>query len=292
MKAQKILAVALLSGTLLTGCVSKKKYTELETKYNNTRSELQKTKVENEELSAKVDRIQERVDRYNSKINSLREDNENMLVKVEDVAVMSERNKKQMRKMLENVPSSKLENAKTLKDSMDLAISYKMNQKMGQSETDSAVVDINIDETVVMLNIDDDLLFRSSSYRISNKADDLLQKLANVLNSEPSLEIMVEGHTDNLKVKEGSYVKDNWDLSTERAAAVVRRLEENFGVAPEQMIIAGRGSHSPLVDNDSNENRAKNRRTRIIIMPNLDKFLALVTGQDESDAMDGERMKN
>lgn len=292
MKLPKIVGIAIISGLVLTSCVSKKKYTELETKYNNTRSELQKTRVENEELSAKVNRIEARVNRYNNKINSLREDNQNMLVKVEDVAVMSEKNKQQMRKMLRNVPESKLQNAKTLKDSMDLAISYRMNQQMGNSGSDSTQVDINIDETVVMLNIDDDLLFRSSSYRISNKADDLLQKLADVLNTEPSLEIMVEGHTDDLTVKEGSYVKDNWDLSTERAAAVVRRLEEKFNVAPEQMIIAGRGSHAPLVKNNSSENRAKNRRTRIIIMPNLDKFLALITGEKYPDGMETKQMKN
>jgi chemotaxis protein MotB len=276
MKRKFIMYLAV--GSLLTaGCVSQKKYNELENKYNNTTSQLQKTRVKNEELSAQVDRIQARVDNYNEKINSLRSENEDMLVKVEDVAVMSKRNKEQMRKMLKNVPENRLREAKTFKDSMDLAISYKMNQKMGGSDADSTAVDINIDDTVVMLNIADDLLFRSSSYSVSSKADDLLERLANVLKSEPSLEIMVEGHTDDLTVKEGSYVKDNWDLSTERAGAIVRRLEEKFGVPPEQMIIAGRGSHAPLVDNDSNENRAKNRRTRIIIMPNLDKFLAMIT---------------
>jgi len=284
MRKQLIIPIAL--GTLMmVGCVSKKKYTELESKYDNTRSELQKERLENEELSAKVDKIQLRVDNYNQKLNSLRSENEDMLVKVEDVAVMSKRNKAQMRRMLKNVPENKLREAKTLKDSMDLAISYKMNQKMGGKDADSAMVDIIIDETVVMLNIADDMLFRSSSYRVSNKSDDLLKKLAEVLKSEPSLEIMVEGHTDNLTVKEGSYVKDNWDLSTERAAAIVRRLEEKFGVPPEQMIIAGRGSHAPLVDNDSSENRSKNRRTRIIIMPNLDKFLALITDGESSQEM-------
>ena len=99
----------------------------------------------------------------------------------------------------------------------------------------------------------------------------MLERLANVINSEPALEVMVEGHTDAKTVKPGSYVKDNWDLSVERSTAVIRTLQEKYGVAP------GRSSFHPLTDNDTDEGRATNRRTRIVILPNLDKFLALLS---------------
>ena len=112
-----------------------------------------------------------------------------------------------------------------------------------------------------------------------NKANDILQKLANVINSEPSIEVMVEGHTDSRSIST-SKIADNWDLSVLRATSVVRKLQKDYGVAPEKLIASGRSSYKPLAENDSNENRAKNRRTRIVILPNLDKFFALMGGNE------------
>src|SRR5690606_8108593 len=134
---------------------------------------------------------------------------------------------------------------------------------------------IEIDETVVMISISDKLLFNTASYRISNKADDILQKLADVINSEPSVEVMVEGHTDSRTIHNAK-VTDNWDLSVLRATSVVRKLQDEYHVSPEKMIAAGRSSYQPLVENDTKEDMAKNRRTRIVILPNIDKFFALM----------------
>src|SRR5690606_3819745 len=143
-------------------------------------------------------------------------------------------------------------------------------------------IEITVDETVVMINVSDQLLFRSGSARVSRDAYPLLQKLADVINSEPSMEVMVEGHTDDKKVVENSYLIDNWDLSVRRATAIVRLLQDRFNVAPEKLIAAGRSSYHPLTENDSAENRAKNRRTRIVILPNLDKFLAMLDSENSS----------
>src|SRR5690606_11604818 len=143
-------------------------------------------------------------------------------------------------------------------------------------------IEITVDETVVMINVSDNLLFRSGSARVSREAYPLLQKLADVINSEPSMEVMVEGHTDDKKVVENSYLIDNWDLSVRRAAAIVRLLQDRFDVAPEKLIAAGRSSYHPLVENNSADNRAKNRKTRIVILPNLDKFLALLDSENQS----------
>jgi chemotaxis protein MotB len=273
----KILSIA-IAASLMTGCVSKKKYTELETKYNNTVSTLQKERMENERLESQMNEINMRVERYNAKIASLRSDQEGMMVTTEDGdLVLSEKNKKTMRETLKNVPASRLAGAETLKDSLDVAISYNMSKRMGMAEGDKEM-NVNVDRTVVMMNLDDDMLFRDSSYKVGSDADAVLERIAKVVKSEPSLEVMIVGHTDDRTVKEGSYVKDNWDLSTERSAAIVRRLEEKYGIPSEQLIVAGRGSYDPVVANDNNENRAKNRRTQIIIMPNLDKFFAMLDG--------------
>jgi chemotaxis protein MotB len=273
---KKSLIIAVTAATILASCVSKKKYTELENKYNNTTSELQKTRVEKEDLENKMAQIEMRVERYNTKIASLKSEKDGMMVSTDDGSlVLSENNKKAMRRTLKDVPASKLAGATTLKDSLNIAIAHNISKKMGSMDSGKDMK-VSVEETVVMINIDDDLLFKDSSYRVGSDADDILQRIANVVKSEPSLEILVEGHTDSRTVKDGSYIKDNWDLSTERSAAIVRRLEEKFGVAPDQLIVAGRASYDPIVANDNNENMAKNRRTQIVIMPNLDKFFAML----------------
>lgn len=273
--------VVLLGATILTvSCVSKKKYTELETKYDDTRVSLTKTQVEKEELEAKYSAIENRVADYNSKINSLRDDNYQKLDLVENLAVMSERTKDKMRATLKNADQSQLAQAKSLEDSMNLAISYNLKKNLDASVSSDDDIQVDIDETVVMINVSDKLLFNSGSYRVSNKADNLLKRLADVINSEPAIEVMVEGHTDDQTVKSGAYIKDNWELSVQRSTAIIRELQDNYDVDPKKLIAAGRSSYLPLVDNATKEDRAKNRRTRIVILPNLDKFLSLVGSTD------------
>lgn len=272
----KKISIVLILAITITSCVSKKKYVALEQENGQIKSELTKTRVEKEDLENKFAAIQARVDNYNKKINSLTEEKDAMLVNVDNVAVISNDTKKAMRQTLRNVDPSKLAEAKTLKDSMNLALSYNLNKSMDSSnlnEDEDIAIDIN--ETVVMISISDKMLFNTASYRVSNKANDILQKLANVINSEPSVEVMVEGHTDPRSIRT-SKIADNWDLSVLRATSVVRKLVDDYGVAPEKLIASGRSSFKPLVENDSNDNRAKNRRTRIVILPNLDKFFALM----------------
>ncbi|TJY33394.1 OmpA/MotB family protein [Pontimicrobium aquaticum] len=280
----KKLSILLLSGLILTSCVSKKKYVALETENGQIKSELTKTRVEKEDLETKFSAIQTRVDQYNKKINSLTDlnteltiENDAKLETVSNVAVISNDTKQKMRETLKNVDPELVANANTLKDSMDLAVSYNLTKTINTSNlNEDEDIAINIDETVVMISISDKLLFNTASYRVSNKADAILQKLADVINSEPSIDVMVEGHTDSRSISNAK-VSDNWDLSVLRATSVVRKLQDQYGVAPEKLIASGRSSYQPLVENDSRENRAKNRRTRIIILPNINKFFALMS---------------
>jgi len=187
--------------------------------------------------------------------------------------VLSEKNKAAMRKTLKDVPAAKLAGAKSLKDSLNIAIAHNISKNMGESGGD---LNVSIEETMVKINIDDNLLFGDSSFRVGSDADEILSRIAKVVKSEPSLEVLVEGHTDSRTIKKDSYIVDNWDLSARRSAAIVRRLENKFGVASEQLIVAGRSSYDPLVPNSTKDNMAKNRRTQIVIMPNLDKFFAML----------------
>ncbi|MEM7187360.1 MAG: flagellar motor protein MotB [Bacteroidota bacterium] len=281
---KKVIALTLLSSTfLLTSCVSKKKYVELENQYNETRSTLTKTQVEKEEIEAKYAKIEERVASYNAKISSLTNANvelENNSLRNYGNVVLSNKDKEQMKNALANVDQNELAQAQTLEDSMNLIISHNLKKNLDNTlvqEGEEDDIKIDVDETVVMITISDKLLFKSGSYRVNPKADNLLSRLADVINSEPAMEVLIEGHTDAQTVKKGAYVKDNWDLSVERSTAVIRKLQNDFGVAPEKLIAAGRSSYQPIADNETREGRSSNRRTRIVILPNLDKFLALLS---------------
>jgi chemotaxis protein MotB len=267
---------------LSASCVSKKKYTELQGELYSTQVALANTTTEKERLEEKFAKIEARVEEYNAKINSLRDTNDHLQAEndeklsLDGAMLMSNNMKKQLHNTLAQVDPEKLAQAQTMEDSVNLAISHNLMRSMTEAEgaeEDDIVIDI--DKTVVMISVSDRLLFNTGSYRVSSKASNLLERLAEVIKSEPSMEVMVEGHTDPRSIST-AVVQDNWDLSVKRATSIVRKLVDDYQVAPEQLIAAGRSFYFPLVDNDSPENMAKNRRTRIIIIPDLDKFFALM----------------
>ncbi|QXP74379.1 OmpA family protein [Tenacibaculum sp. AHE15PA] len=282
----KKVSLLLIVAIIATSCVSKKKYVELEQRYTNTKGTLQKTALEKEELEAKFAKIEKRVDNYNTKINSLKGINSNLKeendVKLDMVegAVISNSMKVKMRKTLANVDAAELAEAKTLKDSMDLAVSYKLKKSINVPELqNSDDINVNIDKTVVMISISDKMLFRTASYKVNSRAYKTLKKLAEIIKSEPSMDVMIEGHTDSRKIH-NDVIQDNWDLSVKRATSIVRILEKKYGVNPNRLIASGRGSSLPLVDNKTSANRARNRRTKIVILPNLDKFFGLLAEEE------------
>ncbi len=287
----KKLSLVLL--VVLSSCVSKKKYVALEKEKGEITSELTKTRLEKEELEEKFAIIQSRVNDYNAKINNLTtevgeltEENKTKFDAVGNKAVISEKSKEGMRKTLANVDPEVMKYVNTLEDSMNLALSLNLKKFVDNSDIDeNEDISINIDQTVVMISISDKMLFNSGSYIINSKANKVLEKVADVIKSEPSLNVMIEGHTDSRTINTDK-IKDNWDLSVLRATSVVRALQKDFGVAPEQLIAAGRSSYQPLTDNDTKDNRARNRRTRIVILPNIDKFFALMSSSDTLAATD------
>ncbi len=292
---KKLMIIALIL-TVLTSCVSKKKYVALEGELTNTKGELQKTTIAKEELEAKFAKIKERVTAYNSKINSLNETNtslNNSLVSVNNeklvlvdnnTVVMSKNVKDKMMETISKMSYDEIKGAKNLKDSLNLAISYNLRKKFNNQDMNDDI-EVGIDKTVVMISVSDKMLFNSGSYRVKSNASGLLQKLADIINSEPSMDVIIEGHTDSQTVKKGAAVTDNWDLSVKRATAIVRELQNKYQVEPSRLIASGRSSYVPIADNETKDGRARNRRTNIIILPNLNKFFALLA-EDEPTIID------
>ncbi|MBK5272859.1 MAG: OmpA family protein, partial [Bacteroidia bacterium] len=136
-------------------------------------------------------------------------------------------------------------------------------------------INIKVDKGVVYIDISDKLLFKSGRYEVTSQAKTVLGKVAEVLKNQPDIEFMVEGHTDNVPYRSGVLL-DNWDLSVKRATSVVRILQKQYGLDPAKIAAAGRGQYRPVTDNNTAANRALNRRTRIVILPQLDQFFKLL----------------
>jgi chemotaxis protein MotB len=164
--------------------------------------------------------------------------------------------------------------AKTKADSINLALSLNLKGALKEG-LDDQDVNINIDKTVVFINLSDKMLFSTGSYQLGAKAKNVLGKIAAIIKSRPDVQVMVEGYTDNKKIKTDC-IDDNWDLSVKRSTSVVRMLQNTYKIDPNILVAAGRGEYNALASNDSDEGRAKNRRTRIIIMPKLDQFYDLL----------------
>jgi chemotaxis protein MotB len=160
-----------------------------------------------------------------------------------------------------------------------------MNIKGVIGNLDDQDINVKVDKGVVIIDISDKMLFKSGSYDVTNQAKDVLGKVAKVLKNQSNIEFMVEGHTDNVPYKGNKVLLDNWDLSVKRATTVVRLLQTQYGLEPAKILAAGRSEYNPVTTNDTPEGKAANRRTRIVILPELDQFFKLLETPAEATGM-------
>lgn len=273
---RKIISLSVLALILLNSCVSKKEYAALEAKQKETQDLLNSATVKlNACLSDKAAAAAQ-VQTLQDRINDLKSSNENLIQSNKDLTVLTTKGASNVEKTLESLKEKelkidRLQDALTKKDSVMLALVTSLKKEVGINDPD---IEINVEKGVVFISIADKLLFKSGSYVVTDKAKEVLAKVAKVINSKPDFEAMVEGHTDNVPYSKPPLL-DNWDLSVKRSTSVVRVLQE-LNVNPAQLIAAGRADYVPLVANDTAENRARNRRTRIVVMPKIDQFYDMI----------------
>ena len=270
---RKVLVLAAIVPFVLTSCVSKKKFTALEAQQKETQDLLNSATVKLNSCLSEKDLLNAEKSSLMSQLDYLKKNNSDLINSSKEMTVLTTKGAQNLEKSLESLREkdlkiTRLQDALTKKDSVTLALVTSLKREVGIDDPD---ININVEKGVVMISIADNLLFKSGSYDVNLKAKNVLAKVAKVVNSKPDFECMVEGHTDNVPIK-NSVLLDNWDLSVKRSTSIVRVLQNELGVNPKQLIPAGRSSFIPLVDNDTAENRAKNRRTRIIIMPKIDQF--------------------
>ncbi|GAB5550803.1 MAG: OmpA family protein [Saprospiraceae bacterium] len=167
-----------------------------------------------------------------------------------------------------------LQAAKTKADSINLALAVNLKSVLRDGIADEDV-EIKVDKTVVFINLSDKMLYQSGSFTLTSRANEVLGKIAAIVKSRPNMEVMVEGYTDNVPIK-NACLEDNWDLSVKRATSVVRSMQWTHNIDPNRLIAAGRGQYNTLASNDTAEGRSTNRRTRIIILPKLNEFYDLL----------------
>ena len=267
-----------ITGVLLASCVSQKKFTELEELQQNTKDLLDSTTVKLNATSEEKEAALAQLATLTEQNKFLKENNQDLIDNIGNLTTLSKKGAENLEMSLESMKEKdvriqKMQDAVTKKDSVTLALVTSLKGVLGNLSDED--IEINVEKGVVYVSISDKLLFRSGSYTVTSRAKEVLGKVAKVVNEKPDIEFMVEGHTDNVPIKIDG-IQDNWELSVKRATAVVRILEKDFGVAPSRMTAAGRSYYLPVADNDTASNRAKNRRTRIVVLPKLDQYYDLI----------------
>jgi chemotaxis protein MotB len=286
MKLKQTLFFGVLSALLFTSCVSSKKFKAAQAKIDSLTAanaklagDLKNCNDLTAQDASQKTALQNQIDALNKQIDFLKQNHDATLKQLQDLSVISNSQAESIKKSLDNIGSKdayiqNLQNELAHKDSLNMALV--MNLKGAIGNMDDKDINIKVDKGVIYIDISDKLLFKSASYEVNDAAKAVLGKVATVLKAQPDIEFMVEGHTDNKAYHHPGQLKDNWDLSVKRATSVVRILQNQYGLDPAHITAAGRGEYVPVATNDTDEGRAANRRTRIVILPQLDQFFKLL----------------
>lgn len=288
MKVNYVL-LACISAVTMFSCVSPKKLREAEAKYtqlNGAYLEAQgklrdcesASKDSVNDFARKRAGYESQIKNLSDQVDFLKQNNNQVLGQLKDLSVISNSQAESIKKSLDNIGAKDLyikdlQGSIARKDSLNMQLV--MNLKGAIGDLNDKDINIKVDKGVVYVDISDKLLFKSGKYEVNEAAKAVLGKVATVLKNQPDIEFMVEGHTDSIAYKRDVLI-DNWDLSVKRATAVVRILQYQYGIPPAHMTAAGRAEYQPVADNTTEDGRAANRRTRIVILPQLDQFFKLL----------------
>lgn len=284
MKKQNLFLVALMSGALLLGsCASKKELencklenSELTSKFQNTKEELAASKAQ---ASALADQLEQQRKSYASLQASLDKSLTN-----------ASQNNVSIDKLVDQINESNqyirhLVEVKSKSDSLNLLLTNNLTRSLSREELKE--VDVQVLKGVVYISLADNMLYKSGSYEINDRAAETLSKIAKIIKDYSDYDVLIEGNTDNVPVNSSAAtmknIRNNWDLSCLRASSVVQALQNQYGVDPKRLTAGGRGEYNPLTDNSTDVGKQRNRRTQIIITPKLDQFMDLIDKAPESD---------
>lgn len=270
-----------LAAMTLTSCGTKKKIAELEAKNKEIQDLLNSATVKLNTCLAEKEQMANRIE-------DLRSTNSQLITTKDQITTLSSKGAENLEKTLESLKEkdlkiNRLQDALTRKDSVTVALVTSIKRAVGVNDPD---IEVNVEKGVVYISIADKLLFKSGSYEVSDRAKEILGKVAAIVKDKPNFECMVEGHTDNVPIK-NPVLQDNWDLSVKRATSIVRILQKDFGIEPQRLVASGRGEYVPLEANTTAEGRARNRRTRILVLPKIDQFYDMIEKEMKGQPTNG-----
>lgn len=278
MKSYILAPIILLIAILSQSCISNKKYSELRTSYD-------KLQESNNDLNQRYQSTQQELSGSKSRVAGLEEqivtaksNTASLQAALEKCLNSTSQGNVNISKLVDEINSSnkyiqQLVNAKNKSDSLNMVLTNNLTRSLSQAEKND--VDIQVLKGVVYISLSDNMLYKSGSYEISDKAGETLSKIAKIIKDYDNYDVLIEGNTDNVPISMAN-IRNNWDLSALRGSSVVQALQNNYGVDPKRLTAGGKGEYNPVAGNDSESGKSKNRRTQIIITPKLDQFMELI----------------
>ena len=277
---KKIFLYAAFLGAVISmgSCVSKKEfqqlkgdYTNLQGLYNQSQVALATARTHGKSLEDRLADAQRENSELKRQLSALQGSLDKSLLQNNQGSI-------NISKLVDEINASnkyikQLVEAKTKSDSLNLVLTNNLTRSLSRDELQE--VDVKVLKGVVYVSLADNMLYRSGSYEVNERAKTTLSKIAKILGDYKDFEVLVEGNTDDVPITRPN-IRNNWDLSALRASSVVQVLQNDYGIAPNRLSAAGRGQYNPVATNDTELGRQRNRRTQIIITPKLDQFLDLI----------------
>jgi chemotaxis protein MotB len=278
MKIKILLPLVFVTATIMQGCVSNKKYAELQTNYNTLQTKQTELKQSYDLTQRELEGSRTRVKSLEEQIASEKSNRAALQDALDKCLAGNNLGHVNISKLADQINASdkyikQLIAAKGKSDSLNMVLTNNLTRSLSQAEMKD--VDVQVLKGVVYISLSDNMLYKSGSYEISDQAGSTLSKIAKIIMDYSTYDVLIEGNTDNVPIKQVN-IRNNWDLSTLRASSVVQALQNTYNVDPKRLTAGGRGEYNPVADNTTDAGKMKNRRTQIIITPKLDQFMDLI----------------
>ena len=285
---RNIFIMSLLAGSLmLTSCVTKKQFTDLQTSYNKLQTEntsYRDSVLQLAQSRATVKSLEQRLADEKNRNAELRASYNALQGSLDKSLQQGSQTSINISKLVDEINASnryikQLVEAKSKSDSLNQVITANLTRSLNRDELSE--VDVKVLKGVVYISLADNMLYKSGSYEINDRAAQTLSKIAKIIKDYKDYDVLIEGNTDNVPISMKN-IRNNWDLSALRASSVVQSLQNDYGVDPKRLSAAGRGEYNPITTNDTEVGKQRNRRTQIIITPKLDQFMDLIDKAPDS----------
>ncbi len=275
---RNVLTIATLALLIGSGCVSQKKYKQLQSSHNQLQQKARELNTQNQECQGELSASKARVNSLEEQLAAERSNLSALQTALDKCLTSTSQGNVNIAKLVDEIKSSNqyiqhLINAKNKSDSLNMVLTNNLTRSLSREELQD--VNVQVLKGVVYISLSDNMLYKSGSYEISDQAGETLSKIAKIIKDYRDYDVLIEGNTDDVPISRPN-IRNNWDLSTLRASSVVQALQNNYGVDPKRLTAGGRGEYNPIASNATDNGKARNRRTQIIITPKLDQFMELI----------------